>query len=63
MFASVIRRQLNEYLPLKQGLRLASLHNRSGLSSLNEYLPLKQGLRRLLNFLGRFISNSMSIFH
>ena len=35
---------LNEYLPLKQGLRpqVQTCHN---LNFLNEYLPLKQGLR------------------
>ena len=36
---------LNEYLPLKQGLRLRKFSLKSYLRSLNEYLPLKQGLR------------------
>ena len=36
---------LNEYLPLKQGLRLWYLHGGDTGQSLNEYLPLKQGLR------------------
>ncbi|EGC19842.1 hypothetical protein HMPREF9141_1716 [Prevotella multiformis DSM 16608] len=36
---------LNEYLPLKQGLRHHA-HKRLGFFGLlNEYLPLKQGLR------------------
>ena len=56
-------RGLNEYLPLKQGLRLpvvGFIH----LSCLNEYLPLKQGLRLFKSASIRFISStSMSIFH
>ena len=35
---------LNEYLPLKQGLRLLIITKLSN-NTLNEYLPLKQGLR------------------
>ena len=40
---------LNEYLPLKQGLRLykISVHSHG---RLNEYLPLKQGLRLAISF-------------
>ena len=37
---------LNEYLPLKQGLR-PSPTAAALTGSLNEYLPLKQGLRHL----------------
>ena len=39
---------LNEYLPLKQGLRHNSVYEVCfwALNELNEYLPLKQGLRR-----------------
>ena len=36
--------KLNEYLPLKQGLRLSNEES-WGTLRLNEYLPLKQGLR------------------
>ena len=37
---------LNEYLPLKQGLRLHSVKDHLQMQNqLNEYLPLKQGLR------------------
>ena len=36
---------LNEYLPLKQGLRLEDTRANPCLILLNEYLPLKQGLR------------------
>ncbi|EGC19843.1 hypothetical protein HMPREF9141_1717 [Prevotella multiformis DSM 16608] len=38
---------LNEYLPLKQGLRLLYISIKLGELNLNEYLPLKQGLRHL----------------
>ena len=37
---------LNEYLPLKQGLRHTRTRSLSSLTGLNEYLPLKQGLRQ-----------------
>ena len=36
---------LNEYLPLKQGLRQHPLEGYQDEHHLNEYLPLKQGLR------------------
>ena len=36
---------LNEYLPLKQGLRLFLQPLLTIRLALNEYLPLKQGLR------------------
>ena len=41
---------LNEYLPLKQGLRHNSVYEVCfwALNELNEYLPLKQGLRPCL---------------
>ena len=38
-------RHLNEYLPLKQGLRLHVTLSFALWFVLNEYLPLKQGLR------------------
>ena len=38
--------QLNEYLPLKQGLRPLILSVSKMDELLNEYLPLKQGLRQ-----------------
>ena len=39
---------LNEYLPLKQGLRLRHRYSYVRCFRLNEYLPLKQGLRLLM---------------
>ena len=55
---------LNEYLPLKQGLRLftnLALHH---FLAHNEYLPLKQGLRHLTTLKKtKNKTTSMSIFH
>ena len=45
-----LKSYLNEYLPLKQGLRHISDVYVIVLSILNEYLPLKQGLRQILRF-------------
>ena len=42
--------KLNEYLPLKQGLRLIIARASLKRPDLNEYLPLKQGLRPLVTF-------------
>ena len=55
---------LNEYLPLKQGLRLKpAIVLIPAAIILNEYLPLKQGLRliELKKVLAKDVS--MSIFH
>ena len=50
--------QLNEYLPLKQGLRLSlNTATRPSGSMLNEYLPLKQGLRQFYALI-RVVRNS-----
>ena len=46
MIVSCSKVVLNEYLPLKQGLRPLADSLKSANASLNEYLPLKQGLRR-----------------
>ena len=55
---------LNEYLPLKQGLRLRVLvPERTFGFRLNEYLPLKQGLRLNLVKVNVLPKSSMSIFH
>ena len=40
--------RLREYLPLKQGLRLAIINAARAAKPLREYLPLKQGLRQIL---------------
>ena len=40
--------KLNEYLPLKQGLRRWTLQFYPQMLLLNEYLPLKQGLRHVV---------------
>ncbi|EGC86269.1 hypothetical protein HMPREF9303_1355 [Prevotella denticola CRIS 18C-A] len=45
MLTSGLWKALNEYLPLKQGLRLISKKQKNQKNILNEYLPLKQGLR------------------
>ena len=42
------KRKLNEYLPLKQGLRRFEFLKFPPLAALNEYLPLKQGLRHIV---------------
>ena len=55
---------LNEYLPLKQGLRQRNTRRRRVSPPLNEYLPLKQGLRLALKRVRLFQkADSMSIFH
>ena len=45
---------LIEYIPLQQGLRLASHFSISPLKSLIEYIPLQQGLRQNENHLTKF---------
>ena len=56
---------LNEYLPLKQGLRLPPTPIfQQTTNPLNEYLPLKQGLRHLTTLKKtKNKTTSMSIFH
>ena len=54
---------LNEYLPLKQGLRPAAESSSRTVRTLNEYLPLKQGLRLNDDEKNSFQLVSMSIFH
>ena len=54
---------LNEYLPLKQGLRPAAESSSRTVRTLNEYLPLKQGLRLTTASANTLHNASMSIFH
>ena len=57
-------RSLNEYLPLKQGLRHTNPYFLKNDFILNEYLPLKQGLRPVGSKHTAKVRNfSMSIFH
>ena len=60
----ILNTNLNEYIPLKQGLRPSRDALRMSSAYLNEYIPLKQGLRRLsVAILDKSYEPSMSIFH